>query len=61
MHQGLPRINTRLMFVKWRPLGDQLLFRYLFRLSIFSSVHQHHLVVDSVLVLRITWLIHVPE
>jgi hypothetical protein len=33
----------------------------LFRLSISSSVHQHHLMVDSVMVLRIVWLIHVPE
>jgi hypothetical protein len=40
---GLAWNNTRLVFVRWRPLGDQPLFWHLFRLSIFRFVHQHHL------------------
>jgi hypothetical protein len=49
--------NTRLVLLG----GDHILCWNSFRLSILRFVHQHHLVVDSVLVLRITWLIHVPE
>jgi hypothetical protein len=36
--------NTKLVFVIWRPLGDQLLFQYLLRLSVFRFIHQYHLV-----------------
>jgi hypothetical protein len=46
MHWGLPGRNTTLVFVRWRPLGDQLLSEHLFSLSIFQFVHQHHLAVD---------------
>jgi hypothetical protein len=38
MHRGLPGINTRLVFVRWRPLGDQPLSWHWFRLSIFRLV-----------------------
>jgi hypothetical protein len=34
MHRGLPRINTRLVFVRRRPLDDQL-----FVLILASSIH----------------------
>jgi hypothetical protein len=64
MHRGLPGINTTLVFVRRRPLGD-----HPFVLILASSVHlqfrpsasscgethaRRHLVVDSVLILRIT-------
>jgi hypothetical protein len=35
--------NTRLVFVRWLPLGDHPLSWHLFRLSIFGLIHQHHL------------------
>jgi hypothetical protein len=65
MHRGLPRINTMLVFVRRRPLGDYPLSWHLFRLSILrlarlttsscGDVHSlHRLGVDSVLVLHIT-------
>jgi hypothetical protein len=64
MHRGLPGINTTLVFVRRRPLGDHpfvlilALSIYLqFRPSASSCGETHafqHLVVDSVLVLRIT-------
>jgi hypothetical protein len=38
MHRGLPGINTTLVFVRWRPLDDQLLVSHLFRLSIFRFI-----------------------
>jgi hypothetical protein len=38
MHRGLPGINTTLVFVSRRLLGDQFLFRYLLRLSIFRFI-----------------------
>jgi hypothetical protein len=44
MHRGLPGINTRLVFVRWRPLDDHPLSWHSFRVSIFRFVHQHHLV-----------------
>jgi hypothetical protein len=70
MHRGLPGINTRLVFVRRCPLGDQSLFCYLLRLSIFRLIPQHHLAekltLSSILwstwvIFRVTWLIHVPE
>jgi hypothetical protein len=47
MHRGMPGINTMLVFVRRRPLGEQLLFRYLLHLSIFRFVYQHHLATGS--------------
>jgi hypothetical protein len=64
MHRGLPGINTRLVFVKWRPLGDHPLSWHLLRLSIFRLVRLttsscegdhslHHFGVNLALFLRI--------
>jgi hypothetical protein len=39
---GLAWKNTRLVFVRWRPLGEHPLAWHSFRLSIFQFVHQHH-------------------
>jgi hypothetical protein len=54
MHRGLPGVNTMLVFVRRHPLGDLLLFRYLFTLSIFMFVHQHHLV-EKLTLCSILW------
>jgi hypothetical protein len=39
---GLAWNNTRLVFVRWRPLGDQPWSWYSFSLSILKFVFQHH-------------------
>jgi hypothetical protein len=64
MHRGMPGINTMLVFVRRRPLGDHPSVLILassvylqFRPSASSCGETHvfqHLVVDSVLVLNIT-------
>jgi hypothetical protein len=71
MHRGLPGINTTLVFVRRRPLGDQPFVLALVQIvhlqvrpstSLCGVVHPlHHLGVDLAQVLRITWLINVPK